>query len=129
MFDTSIGAIIYKGEKFLLLRMPTGFWEFPKGHAEQGESELETMRREVFEESGLKVTKIHEEFREKIEWEVDSRYRRVWFYLAQAEGDVILSEEHDDYVWVTYEEAQKYLEFADQKEVLQKAVRFLTHST
>ena len=40
-------------KEFLLLHHTVGHWDFPKGNIEAGEDELETARREIFEETGI----------------------------------------------------------------------------
>jgi len=65
--EQSVGAVIkYRnsledGEsaEFLLLRNRRGFWGFPQGHKEKGESEIQTLIREVREETGIKAIDIH----------------------------------------------------------------------
>ena len=44
--------------EFLLLRNRRGFWGFPQGHKERGETELQTLVREVTEETGIKSIDI-----------------------------------------------------------------------
>jgi len=55
--EKSAGAIIFRKENnknyFLLLHYPSGHWEFPKGHVEGNETEEETVKREIKEETGL----------------------------------------------------------------------------
>jgi 8-oxo-dGTP pyrophosphatase MutT (NUDIX family) len=48
------GCIILSdcGQLVLLVRGPTGYWSFPKGKQNQGESGKECARREVWEETG-----------------------------------------------------------------------------
>jgi len=60
--EHSIGAVIKydnpsTGEQypaFLLLRNRRGYWGFPQGHKESGESEMQTLKREVNEETGIR---------------------------------------------------------------------------
>ena len=59
-----VGAIISEDGKVLVLRRKQddflgGLDELPSGHVEHGESVLAALRREVKEETGLKVTRIN----------------------------------------------------------------------
>lgn len=52
--ECSAGGIVVFGQKVLLVHQRrTTSWTFPKGHIEDGESEIEAARREVLEETGL----------------------------------------------------------------------------
>lgn len=65
-FEKLCGAVTYCNDngviKYILIKNLSGHIGFPKGHAESGESELDTAKREVFEETGLKP-QIMTEFR------------------------------------------------------------------
>jgi len=60
--DSSFGAILFFKTKnailFALIHHKAGHWAFPKGHQIKGETEIETARREIEEETGLKNVKI-----------------------------------------------------------------------
>ena len=53
--EKSCGAVVYRMEKgrrlYLLLHYCEGHWDLPKGHVEAGESEEQTARREISEET------------------------------------------------------------------------------
>lgn len=138
--EKSAGAVMFKktGEKieYLLLKYPSSaktkkaYWDLPKGHIEEGENEIDTVKREVEEETGLKDIEIIEGFKQSIKyffrWEEKNIFKIVVFYLAEAKsGEVKISEEHIGYQWLPYEQAIKQLTFKNAKEVVKKADDFL----
>lgn len=141
MKETSSGAVIYhidetRKPKYLILHYGSGHWDFVKGHIEGKETVEQTLRREAKEESGLSDLKIIPGFREKISY----FYKRdgktvpkdVIFLLAQTEAReeaVKLSFEHSGFVWLFLDEAVKKVTFANSKDVLKKADKFLAEST
>ena len=136
IFERSAGAVLFYRDlviEYLLLRYGAGHWDFPKGEIEPGEGELETVRREVWEETGIRDIEIIPGFRKKIHY----YYRKsgqlvrktVVFYLARAPTkEVTLSYEHTGYVWLDYENALRRLTFKTAKETLREAHEFLIHT-
>jgi len=139
--EKSAGAVIFSKDediiKYLLLHYPSttrgaekDYWDFPKGHIEKGEKEIETVKREVEEETGLKDIKIVEGFKEWIKYffkfQGKNIFKIVTFYLAETkEKDVQVSGEHLGYEWLPYEDAIKQLTFKNAREILKKANNFL----
>jgi len=138
--EKSAGAIIFRKNKeikYLLLHYPSGsrtskdYWDLPKGHIEKGEKEVDTVKREVKEETGLEDIKIIEGFKESIKYffrfEGKTIFKTVIFYLAETGNqDVKVSFEHTGYKWLLYEEALSQLTFKNAKEILKKSNEFLT---
>lgn len=138
------GAIIFKKEagnvSYLLLHYPApkhraqkSYWGFAKGHIEDGEDELLAVKREIFEETSIDQLRLLGGFREVLNYEFPFEGKmipkEVIFYLAQVDdGQVRLSQEHDGYVWLNYEEARAALSFDNAKEILQKAEASLSQS-
>lgn len=142
--EKSAGAIIFRKEDndiyYLLLHYHSGHWEFPKGHIEAKESNEDTVKREVEEETGIKDIKIISGFKEYIKYffrqsyglEGEARKKAPWifklvvFYLAQTQSkEVKLSEEHIGFVWLKFEDALKRLTYKNAKEILKKSNTYI----
>ncbi|CUS79089.1 NUDIX domain-containing protein [Candidatus Kryptonium thompsonii] len=132
--EHSAGAVIYRVEggdfKFLILKYGLGHWDFPKGNVEKGESELETVKREVLEETGIDKIEIIDGFKERVGYYYRMKgnliYKTVNYYLARTDQkEVKLSYEHEDYAWVTVDEALKYIKHKNSIDVLNKAYQYL----
>jgi len=52
------GVVVNRRGEFLLIRDRNGFWVFPKGHLEPGETPEEAAVREVWEETGIQARVI-----------------------------------------------------------------------
>ena len=56
--EKSAGAIVFRKEKepvYLLLHYEAKHWDFPKGHVEKNETDEQTVRREIQEETGIMI--------------------------------------------------------------------------
>lgn len=112
--------------KFLLLKYPAGHWDLPKGNIEQGEAPLETMLREVKEETGLVDLLVVPGFRRKIEyfyWRDGAKvHKTVIFFLAETFVDkVTISFEHKDYGWFGLREATERATYPNAKKLIRDA--------
>lgn len=134
--EQSIGAVIkYRdsiedGEAslFLLLKNRRGFWGFPQGHKEKGESEIQTLIREVREETGIQLLEIHS-YIGKINYSYFrgdgmKSEKEVTFYFATTPiREIRISEEHAGFRWVTLADALNMLDHAKLKFILSKGHR------
>lgn len=128
-FERSAGIIVFRIENgkplYLLLKHPS-YWGFPKGHLEDGETEEDTARRELAEETGFTGVEIVQGFREIIEYwfkrDGDSIHKKVIFFLARVdENEPRLSHEHEDAGWFEFEEAERRARYRSQRALLRKA--------
>ncbi|MDO8241074.1 MAG: NUDIX domain-containing protein [Candidatus Moranbacteria bacterium] len=146
-FEKSVGAVVFResenGEKeFLLLHYPGGYWDFPKGHMEKGETEEQTLEREVAEESGINDLIIIPGFRDSMRYhyvakgaEKEERilegrglsiFKKVIYYLAETKRtDIVISEEHIGSGWFSYEDALAKIVYENGKIIMRKAGEFL----
>lgn len=133
--EVSAGAVIFRREdgivKYLLLHYKAGHWDYVKGHIEKGEGELETLKRECMEETGITDLEIVPGFRHKIQyfyrnWK-ETVSKEVYMFLAETKTrNVKISFEHTGYDWLPYEEAVQRVTFANSRELLKKANDIVT---
>lgn len=136
MKEKSCGAIVYKKEndelKFLLVYQSNGHYSFPKGHVEEGETEIETATREIKEETNLEV-EVDTNFRYVISYLVESRNVNkdaVYFVAIPKTFDLKNQEgEIAECSWNTYEEVLNKLEFDNLKEVFENAYNYIKTSS
>ncbi len=132
MREKSCGAVVYTKEndiyKFLIIKQTNDVWGFPKGHVEKGETEEETAKREIREETNLDVD-IDINFREVITYVVEATMntKDTVFFIGQPKtNDVKLQEtELIEYNWLEYEDALNRLTYYDTRKVLEKAYKYL----
>lgn len=136
-YERSVGAIIFhsgqpplRERSFLLLRYPGGYWEFARGHVEEGERERVTARRELAEETGIRDARFLPGFRERYRFQFQREGKHITkdaiIYLAEVNRLVVrVSEEHYGYVWMPGREALRALRFENSRVVLRRAIAFL----
>ena len=133
--EKSAGIVLFRNDsdknKFLLLNYPQGHWDFIKGKVEQNETPHETAIRETKEETGITSVEFIDGFEESVEYDFrfkkEDIHKKVIFFLAKTdEKNIKLSHEHNDYLWLEYNDALKKTTFENAKNVLIKANEFLS---
>ena len=134
--EKSCGIVLFNSDEFLLIQHPTksngdeGHWDFPKGHVEGNETELETAKRELIEETGIVNFRLFDGFRHRIEYNFQKGNemvpKEVIFFLAESNTkEVELSSEHQNFVWLNEDLAHNKLTYTNAKEVLAAVKIFL----
>ena len=133
--ETSAGIVIFRKENsknlFLLLRYPSGHWDFVKGKMEKDESTHETAVRETKEETGIEDVSFLENFEEWIDYNFQYQgelvQKKVVFFLAETKTkEIEISHEHLDYIWMDYNAAMEKTTFDNARTVLTRAQALLT---
>lgn len=127
----SCGVIAYfddngSREYLLIKHKGSGHWSFPKGHKEKGESDIETARRELMEETGINDVDMDETtvLVEKYSIESNGQIidKKVRFYPGKVNAkEVSLQEDEiEDYRWQKYEDAIKTLTHKETRDILKQ---------
>lgn len=96
-----------------------GFWIFPKGHVEPGETDAEAGVRETQEEAGV-TGDLLGAVGGPLEYEWDGTRYRVQYFLIRATSESPASDGRT-VAWLAFDEALKRLSFDDTGNLLREA--------
>ncbi|MBP0954607.1 MAG: NUDIX domain-containing protein [Oscillospiraceae bacterium] len=127
-FEKSCGAVVYRKyhgntEILLVKHINSGHWSFPKGHMEDGESEVETALREIKEETDLDVL-IDPSFRETVTYFPHRDTQKVVVYFvakAKRQDFTPQADEIAEIRWVDLAHAQQLLSYENDRNIVNKA--------
>jgi bis(5'-nucleosidyl)-tetraphosphatase len=131
--EKSCGAVVYAKSpevNYLILQYEAGHWDFVKGNVEEGETEKDTVVRELREETGISDARFIEGFKERITYFYKRQgatvHKEVVFFLMESNTkQVTISFEHIGFEWLPFERAMEKLTFKNARDILQKAHEFL----
>ena len=131
-YEKSCGGIFYRKfhgntEILLIKHIKSGYWSFPKGHVENGETEEETAKREIKEETGIDVY-IDSGFRETVTYSPrkDAKKEVVYFVARAKNYDYTPQlEEISEIRWVGIGQAHNLLVYDNDKLIVNKAKSFI----
>ncbi len=134
LYEKSCGAVLFAQSdgvrKYLLIKNMSGHIGFPKGHIEFGEDEKKTAMREVYEETGVRI-KITDSFREYYCYTINNfiRKKAVYFLSSFNPANIKMCiREISEYKLLDYNEAYETLSFKHDKDVLEKAQKYINHN-
>lgn len=117
------GGVLFNPEgKVLLIRDRQGYWCFPKGHLDAGESPEQAALREVEEETGIRgtvkaplsVTRYHNN---------KGIAREVHWFLMEGQGQIRLEKGLHGAGFFDLSEARRLLAFPEDLGLLEEASR------
>ncbi len=131
-YEHSCGAVVQRTingqDQYLLIKNKrSAHWSFPKGHIEEGESNEQTAKREVLEETGTHI-KIVSGFQKSSTYNIQNRISKTVILFAATTKDrktVNQEAEIEASEWLPYEAAYQRLKFENDKKILAAARRFL----
>lgn len=129
--EFSSGAIVYNflddNIKFLIVKHVLGHFSFPKGHIENGESEIDAAVREVLEETGILIS-------------IDTNFKRintycpyknvtknVMYFVGIPVSGVAKAQETEilEAFWADYVSARNILTYESDKKILDDAYKYI----
>ena len=108
-------AVLYSGDDLLILEGIVGLgWDLPGGHIHVGESPLDGLKREVYEETGLRIENAVETHTEG--------HTHYFKAEIQRDSEIILSWEHTEHKFVPYTEVENLNMTNKFKNAIKKAM-------
>lgn len=129
LYEISVKALIFRGDKLLTLTTPRGSVDFPGGRVDEQElrsSWTEALRREVTEELGTDLgfdvgPTAFVSRREYTKGSVTRNVAAIFFVCQYNKGEVYLSDEHIDHQWLTPHEImntnRKFISTDEEKQL------------
>ena len=132
--ERSCGAVVYTLRsglpRYVIVQERPGGYSFPKGHMEGDETELETARREILEETGLQPRFISG-FCRKDEYHLSEKpgtCKQVTYFLAEFGDETPIPQpgEIRQLLLLPYEEAVRLFPHENDRRILTAAHAFIT---
>lgn len=134
--EPTVGALILNPKQEIFL-VKSHKWHntyvMPGGHIELGEKMTDALKREIKEETGMKISNIHflslhEFIFQKTYWKKKHLLFINFYCTSQYTDKITLNDEAEEYTWVSIAKALKLnLEPSTRKAILEYKSRVLNH--
>ena len=119
--EKSCGCIILNDKnEVLLIHHNAGHWDFPKGHVEDGETEIQTAIREVKEETNIDV-EVNEKYKYSTKYSPkEDVIKEVVYFLARNVNDNKQAqlEEVSEVKWFSMKDAIDKITYDNSRDIL-----------
>lgn len=122
---------------FCLVQHAKEHWGFPKGHGNEGETGIDTAKRELMEETGIEDINLlrDKSFTENYTFEADGieHDKTVEYFIgftSDRETNTLknFQEEISEMKWLTYDEAKNLITFSEARRILNEVMEYLKQS-
>lgn len=132
ILEHSCGAVLFTKEngriEYLLVETNSGHISFPKGHMEAGETKKETAKREIFEETGLRIEAFLDGFMQACQYKTKrGNDKEVTYFLAEFGAQKVRVQKEEIRRWwvLPYEQAIELINKDMEKDILHAAASHL----
>ena len=119
--EKSCGCIVINDKnEILLIHHNAGHWDFPKGHVEEGETEVQTAIREVKEETNIDV-EVNEKFRYSTKYSPkEGIMKEVVYFFARniSNNKEPQLKEVSEVKWFSIEDAIEKITYDSSRDIL-----------
>ena len=103
--------LLTEDHRFLIARKKpgkplSGYWEFPGGKVEPGETPESALVREIKEELNVDIYNLKEYC--SYDYQKEKRVLEFTFFTASGNTENLLLSDHDQVAWITFEELASY---------------------
>ena len=126
------GVVVFNDKVLVIKRVETdgGFWQTVTGTVEDGEKLKDTLIREIAEEVGITDIDSISDVIHKFTWDKKGWPQTEFVYVVTVTSNrVQLSPEHDDFMWLSFEDAVEKVKTENNKEVINKAYQWRENSS
>jgi dATP pyrophosphohydrolase len=111
-------------------RSDSDWWQFIAGGGEDSETPIEAAKREIFEETGVALKNILQLIfmayvpancvseRHRNLWPADTYVLPEYCFAFECSREIVLSHEHTECAWLTYDDACKKLKWDSNRTAL-----------
>ena len=134
--EKSCGAVVFTREqgqlRYVIIRSKEGFYGFPKGHMEPGETEAKTALREIREETGLTVRLVGdfrtEDAHSLVREGRPDVMKQIVYFLAEFQDQPLCAQESEvsEIQLMSYENAMAHFQFESSKRILSEAHNYIS---
>lgn len=120
-FEESTGGVILNnGRIAIVLQKKSNSWSLPKGHIDEGESKIETAKREIYEETGLTELEFIKELGSYTRGtkKDPSISKKLTFFLFKTTQTLLEPKDKDNpqAIWLPIEEVAEKLSYEKDKD-------------
>lgn len=115
---TAGGVVVNRNGEILIVNQNYDSWSLPKGHVDEGETELETAKREIYEESGISQLTLKKNFPPYVRYRIglngnddETEIKNIQMFLFETPETELKPQDpiNPEARWVKKEEVCNYL--------------------